>query len=116
MTPEMQKLIDSGLKQMTELGGEFAIEDPIKTVVLKYTTQVVSGLLHEILLELRYSTGSKLVSLRLLDQKWKGIIHRLKRACVYDATSSNIIPSTCSTAEECQTLLDTHGKCWTRPV
>lgn len=111
MTPKLRELVNRGLKQVNELGGMYSVENPTDVVVLKYTTQVVSGSLERLLLEVKLPNGSKLIKLVLWDEPWTGRNHELTEACVYMSASPNIYPSQCKTVTECERLLANHGEC-----
>lgn len=111
ITPELKEKINAGLKQVNDLGGKFKIENPTQVIVLSHTTQVVAGTLDNLLLEVRGQKGSKLVSMKLFDQPWTGIVNQLEEACVHKKASGQFLHEKCSTGAECQALLDKKGSC-----
>mmetsp|Transcript_56782 Transcript_56782/g.65056 ORF Transcript_56782/g.65056 Transcript_56782/m.65056 type:complete len:149 (+) Transcript_56782:42-488(+) len=112
ITPELEELINDGLEQLNRQGGDFAIGDMKKVVVMKYSTQVVAGTLSNLLLEVRLKQGSKLVSMKLLDQAWTNTVHKLTQGCVYTKKSGNFYPAKCDSVSACQDLLTQKGTCW----
>ena len=111
MTPELKALVNAGLKQVNELGGDFATENAKKIVVLAHTTQVVAGTVDKLLVEVRFKRGSKLVSMSLFNQSWTGIVNELTEACVNVKKFGNFYLNACDSATDCQTLLTNQGTC-----
>ena len=111
MTPELKALLNAGLKQVNAIGGLYTVQNTTDVVVLKYTTQVVSGTLSTLLLEIREPSSSRLVSADIWDEPWTGKIHKLQKACTYASPSGSIYGNVCSTVEECQNLLLNSGNC-----
>ena len=111
MTPELKALLNAGLKQVNAIGGLYTVQNTTEVVVIKYTTQVVSGTLSTLLMEVKELSSSKLVSTDIWDQPWTGKIHQLQKACIYTSQTGSIYGNECGTAEECQTLLIKSGNC-----
>lgn len=106
----MRAMVNTGLKQAHELGGMYSVENPTKVIVMKYETQVVAGILHKLLLEVRLQTGSKLFKLVLWNQPWTGKNYELSDICVLES-SSNFYSSQCDSALDCENLLSSKGIC-----
>eukprot|EP00331_Platyophrya_macrostoma_P025653 CAMPEP_0176439978 /NCGR_PEP_ID=MMETSP0127-20121128/20286_1 /TAXON_ID=938130 /ORGANISM="Platyophrya macrostoma, Strain WH" /LENGTH=114 /DNA_ID=CAMNT_0017824393 /DNA_START=42 /DNA_END=382 /DNA_ORIENTATION=+ len=81
ITPHLKALMNSGLKQVNDIGGNYTIQNTNEVILMVYTTQVVSGTLSRMLMEVRDSSVSKLVSTELWDEPWTGKIHKLTKAC-----------------------------------
>eukprot|EP00331_Platyophrya_macrostoma_P033266 CAMPEP_0176455714 /NCGR_PEP_ID=MMETSP0127-20121128/30802_1 /TAXON_ID=938130 /ORGANISM="Platyophrya macrostoma, Strain WH" /LENGTH=150 /DNA_ID=CAMNT_0017845425 /DNA_START=12 /DNA_END=464 /DNA_ORIENTATION=- len=111
ITSDLKLLVNDGLRQANALGGDFKISEPKEIIVMRYATQVVAGILSKLLMEVRFSQGSKLVSVELWDQPWTGKYHQLTKTCVYTSDSDTFYPSQCDSATNCGQLLQQKGTC-----
>lgn len=111
ITPDLKALLNAGLEQVHNLGGSYEIQNPTEVIVMQYSTQVVSGTLSKLLVEVRSDSGSKLVSADIWDEPWTGRVHQLKKACSYANNVGNFYPTQCGSVEDCVALLMKNGNC-----